>query len=586
MRSSTPIHRWISVTSLWLGLLGPAWTQDVPPAASPGAVTATTAPAPLVLGGEDRAIPLDRRARYFIDVARHPTPDAIEVARDRIAWRLLERDTSYGIDGAALWFQFDATSSAGRWFLQVGSSGVDRVQLFYRGSDGRWVVEEAGDSRAVSEWPLPGRLPTFALAPPSDNAVRYWLRIEHDRGDFVSPLVIYDQSQLIASRETEQFLLGGYFSLALLIALGSVANAVVYRDRNFAAYAVYVGALALAQLAYLGVGAQHVWDRWLQWNSMAGFVLPSIARAAALWFTRTVTEPARFSRALDMTVWGVIAALLCAVALDTLLTSRLSLMLVVVLNIVALMVIATLIGVVWTRSEDPHVGLIALGFLPVLVFAIFPILRGFNLIPVSLFTRYSLAIGAVLEMPILFYALSLRGNRRREAQVRASALAWSDALTGLAHTQTLLQRLEAALERCVALKQTCGLMGVKIANFQAILDEYDRDTAERVLVVAASMLRKVTTDVDTAARVGDHEFVLLLEGPASTADVTSRAQKLVASGLRDSEALPTGLVLKFQVATALLPDRGLDAPGSLKWLRDAAHATYADTRKLIRALNF
>ena len=54
--------------------------------------------------------------------------------------------------------------------------------------------------------------------------------------------------------------------------------------------------------------------------------------------------------------------------------------------------------------------------------ALFPIARGMNLIPISALTRYGLSIGAALEMPILFYALSLRGSRRREAQVRAAAL--------------------------------------------------------------------------------------------------------------------------------------------------------------------
>ena len=86
-----------------------------------------------------------------------------------------------------------------------------------------------------------------------------------------------------------------------------------------------------------------------------------------------------------------------------------------------MVVVVGLIILVWTQGDDPHIRLIALGFLPVLVMAIFPIAKGMNLIPISFLTRYGLSIGAALEMPILFYALSLRGSRRREAQVRAAA---------------------------------------------------------------------------------------------------------------------------------------------------------------------
>ena len=120
----------------------------------------------------------------------------------------------------------------------------------------------------------------------------------------------------------EQFLLGAYFGLAALIVVVASANAVAFRDRNFGVYAVYVGIVAAGQVAYLGVGAQHVWDHWLKWNEVATFLLPGLSSAAALWFTRTVTEPARFSKALDLLVWSLIAALLSAVALDTFIVSR------------------------------------------------------------------------------------------------------------------------------------------------------------------------------------------------------------------------------------------------------------------------
>jgi two-component system, sensor histidine kinase LadS len=148
------------------------------------------------------------------------------------------------------------------------------------------VVQEAGDSKPVSQWPIPGRFPTFELAPAAAQPVRHWLRIEHARVDFASPISLYNQSALFASREREQFLLGGYFGLALLIAAVSAANGVAYRDKNFLVYAVYVAALAAGQVAYLGVGAQHLWDHWLKWNEVATFALPGISAAAALWFAR------------------------------------------------------------------------------------------------------------------------------------------------------------------------------------------------------------------------------------------------------------------------------------------------------------
>lgn len=546
-----------------------------------------SAPPAIVLSPSQPEVSLDGRSRYWLDPTAIRSADQVEATAETLPWNLRGDSDSYNVDGKALWFQFDAIAPGSqRWFVEIASSGLDRAQLFYRASDGRWVEQEAGDSKAVSQWPLPGRFPTFELSPESGKPVRYWLRIEHQRVDFASPIAILDQASLLAAREREQFLLGAYFGLAGLIVLVAGANAAVNLDRNFATYAVYVATLATNQLAYLGVGAQHVWDHWLKWNEIATFLLPGISAAAALWFVRTVTEPARFSRALDLTVWALIAALLSAVALDTFLASRTSFALVMLLTSLTIAVVVGLIVLVWTQGEDPYMRLIALSFLPVLVMALFPVARGLNLIPAGILTRYGLSIGAAIEMPILFYALSLRGNRRREARVRAAALSKNDALTGLAHGRTLLQRLDSALGRARSLKHACALMAVRISNFEAIAAEFGREAADRSLVVAASHLRRAITDVDLAARIGERDFAVLLEGPTTTENALSRAQHVIANGLRPSDALPPGTTLKFHVSVALLPDKDLDAIGSMKWLLDGVNTITPGARKLIRPLNF
>lgn len=558
-------------------------------AQSAAAPASTASPQAIQLAQEHGVISLEGRSRYWVDPSGAATADQVEAAGDTLAWATRGPGFSHNLDGKALWVQFDVVKRRGtRWYIEVQSSGIDRVQMLYRNAGGRWVVHEAGDTKAVSDWPIPGRFPTFELAPVGDQpmTVRHWLRIEHARVDFASPIVLSSQSALVASREREQFLLGGYFGLALLIAGVATANALVYRDRNFGVYAVYVAALAAGQLAYLGVGAQRLWVHWLKWNEISTFLLPGVSAAAALWFARTVTEPARFSRALDVVVVGMIAALLGAVAVDTAVASRASFALLMLLIMSALVLVTGLIVLVWTQGDDPHIRLIALGFLPVLVAAVFPVVRGLDLIPASALTRYALSAGAALEMPILFYALSLRGNRRRESQVRAAALSGHDALTGLADVRTLTPRLDSALKRARSLKHPCALLAVRLTNLEALAAEFEREVTERVLVVAASLLRNTITDIDIAARLDERDFALLLEGPTTTESAKSRAQQLVASGLRHHAALPSGAILKFNIAVALLPENGLDGAGSIKWLFESLNSIPPDARKPIRSVNF
>lgn len=127
---------------------------------------------------------------------------------------------------------------------------------------------------------------------------------------------------------------------------------------------------------------------------------------------------------------------------------------------------------------------------------------------------------------------------------------------------------------------------MRISNYETVAAEFGRESTKRMLVMAASLLRNAMTDVDLAARVGPRDFAILLEGPTTTDNATSRAQQLVASGLRHHDALPAGTVLKFHIAVALLPESGLDAAASMQWLLDCVNGIRPDARKPIRSVNF
>ncbi|WBY00482.1 7TM diverse intracellular signaling domain-containing protein [Ramlibacter tataouinensis] len=545
------------------------------------------ATSPIVAGPEGGSFALAGKASYWVEPGRTLTVGEVEARAAGLPWSLRQPGQQDDLDGKALWIRFEAEVRGSKpWFLVVGSSGIDRVQFFRHDAGGAWVSEEAGDTVPVSRWPVPGHLPTFELAPGGDTPSTYWVRIEHNRVDFAADLGLQSQSSLLAMREREQFLMGGYFGVAALLAFVALASALAYRDRNFTAYAMYLVLFSLGQAAYLGLGAQYLWDSWLEWNAVSTFLLPGLSTVAALWFVQVVTEPARFSRLLDRMVWVLMLATLLAVLVDTWLPSRTLFGVRLVLTIGAVVLIALLIGLVWIKGNDPGIRLIALGFVPVLVMSLFPVARGLGLIPNSVLTRYGLAIGAAFEMPILFHALSLRSRRRREAQLRASALPHTDALTGLADRSTLLQHMDAAAARGRSQKHSFALLLVKLANHDAIAGEFGRETMERALVVAASHLRRAATDIDLAARVGEHEFVLLLEGPTTAEAATARAQQVVASGLRPAPALPGGLTLRLQVAMALLPDRQASAAETLEWALAALAAMRPDSRKQIRPINF
>lgn len=558
-----------------------------------GASQAQAPPEPLILDALTREVALTGASRFWVDPQGDTGIDGVEQFAQDAAGGFRRRPAGavHHIDGKALWITFDALSrdNAFRWLLETGLPGVDRVSLYYRARNGQWIRQDAGDQLAQRNWPLPDRMPIFTLDNETNQPVRYFLRVEHARVPFSAPLTIYRHPALLAQREIEHMFLGTYFGLAMLVLLMATANAIGYRDSSFASYAAYVAVLTLAQLSYMGLAAQYLWNGSPWWANAATFFLPALSACVGLFFVRHVTAPGQYSRALDRIAlgWGALSLVVAVTDMLAPTRSGFVLMTLTIAGSVALVYVITYW--VWRRG-DRQARWIALGFVPVMVTAPFPILRNLGWLPVSFWTAYALAIGAAIETPLLLYAIARRSARWREAQVRARALQQTDPLTGLTNHRTFLIRLHDALVRSQRFGMRCAVLVVDLSNHEWFRKEHGRETAERALVLAASRMRGVTRDVDTAARVGDTQLALLMEGPMTDAAAINAATHVVARGLRPSDILPVGSTLKFHVAVALLPDpahdHGQDAQAYLEWLSAAATAMAQEPRKSIRHLNF
>ncbi len=540
-------------------------------------------PEPLVLTDQQSVYPLSGRSEYWVDETGTVSLDDVEARQDQLGF-VTRGDQAVLLHGKALWIRFSARSNtpSARWFLELPLAGVDHAKLYYRSATGQWVTQSAGDNLPQTQWPQAGRYPVFQLQN-GELPTQYLIQVRHARVPFSGKLQIVSQTHLITQHETEQFYLGAYFGLAALVVLMAGVNALFNRDLGFASYAIYVAALAGAQAAFTGVAQQHIWPHLPSVGNGAVFFLPVLAAASGLWFVRTVTTPGQFSPLLDRGVMALAGALLTVGLADLFFPTLTGF---AIVNNLILLGIATLLVVIalTLREGDRHARWVALGFLPILVAAMFPVLRNFGLIPSGFFTEYGLIVGSAIETPILFIGLQRRLTQRSEALGRARALSQTDPLTGLVQVRVLHKRLAGSLARAQRYHHTCALLVVDLANHGTLLRELGRESAEKALVLAASRLRGLVRDVDTAARVGDHQFALLIEGPASLQHAQDLATQAVARGLQPSDLLAGATVMKFHVALALLPPQGssVQPQAILTRLLDELQGMGPDTRKTIR----
>ena len=112
-----------------------------------------------------------------------------------------------------------------------------------------------------------------------------------------------------------------------------------------------------------------------------------------------------------------------------------------------------------------------------------------------------------------------------------------DALTGLANRRLFLERLDRAARRHRDREESIfSVLYVDLDDFDQINEENGRDGGDEVLREVGRRLETCVRPVDTVARMGDDEFVLLLDGLNDASDPVRFAEKI-----HESLSAPVGL---------------------------------------------
>lgn len=142
----------------------------------------------------------------------------------------------------------------------------------------------------------------------------------------------------------------------------------------------------------------------------------------------------------------------------------------------------------------------------------------------------ALAIGGplLLVLAVGTRALTVLAVERQRHQAHLETLARYDSLTGLANRATLEERLDQETDRAHRYGRRFGLLYLDLDGFKAINDALGHEMGDRVLVDVACVLENSCRSVDTPARIGGDEFVILLPELPDSAAAVRVADKILA----------------------------------------------------------
>jgi diguanylate cyclase (GGDEF)-like protein/PAS domain S-box-containing protein len=132
-------------------------------------------------------------------------------------------------------------------------------------------------------------------------------------------------------------------------------------------------------------------------------------------------------------------------------------------------------------------------------------------------------------------------TQRKQAEQSIHNLAYYDPLTELPNRRLMLDRLHQAQLSSQRSRRCAALMFIDLDHFKQLNDSLGHDIGDLLLVEVAHRLRACVRAVDTVARQGGDEFVVILVDLALAAEQATQQALAVANKIQQSLARPFDL---------------------------------------------
>nr|WP_319564613.1 PocR ligand-binding domain-containing protein [uncultured Rhodoferax sp.] len=135
-------------------------------------------------------------------------------------------------------------------------------------------------------------------------------------------------------------------------------------------------------------------------------------------------------------------------------------------------------------------------------------------------------------------------TERKRTDDAIRQLAYHDPLTQLPNRRLLNDRLQQAMATSSRSKNYCALMVLDLDNFKPLNDAYGHKAGDLLLIDAAERLKNCVREMDTVARVGGDEFVVMIGELDKDKDESTSKAETIAESIRSVLSAPYHIAFK------------------------------------------